>query len=1004
VTDSNEEIASCYFILHVETDPPSIIDTPYTPVPGVLGDNVTLYADVYDGGSDIKNVTVNISYPDGVYGNFTMNMSENCSHDYQFVFNDTMMAGWYYYTTWVTDHANNSNYSTGCGFEVSHAIGYTFMGNHSEDITDRISGSNFTVLVNGTAESITSFIQSNLTTSPKTKCLIFDGNVLIGVTEEKTINTGDEPDWVAYNFSDPKPSLVKDTEYIIACWSNDTCNLYYDNDTSVEYGRYENLVYGDVPDPFSWESNEERIYSLYCRYSTLPEITNIDASPGFVGSGFNVTISAGIEDNSCGVDNVSVNISYPGGDSVNVSMSNIGNETFEYVFSDSWLPGQYNYRIWAVDLLGGVSNSSDYVFNVTVNATISVCTIKDTYGASEYINITDPPGDPSDIGYELLDDGSVLRIWNVFDSYYFNTSSGIQLTNHYDEYWSHNVLMLGYYNNDVWNLLYRTDELSGFNRDVDSDDETFVNATLWKDLSYGGYDFRLAIRYCLGVDDTELTVIPYIKNIDDENIPYVLGFGWELNDIQVDMTETGDYIQVGNESYYLNQTLDNSYTNISDPIYCWNNTSNETEICGYSDPVFYIMENITETTTESLYLRWDKDLTYKLQVKSRTGQYNAPVTLFVRIGTLNVEQEKYTKMFWYDASQETFYFDDYDQGDPGEAWSTNPGYMVDGSTSNFASTTTSEDIELLEGNSYSSGGAGIISKVEIRAHGYYNEGEGCRLVIRPIFSSSDGDNHYFDMAAEEPAWSSWFDVTDDTNAPSSWSWSDISSLDCDIEKGREDGTYYCSKVEIRVTFNSNSVVSNPVPADGTSNVSISPTLSINVSDADGDSIDITWYSNSSGSWISFGTNNSVGNGTYYQTFSNASVNGGWWYWKVNVSDGTVETESSVYKFYTGVQSKIVNSGSTNISGYLYMVVEYKNGSTWELDNDTINETTPRTINASDTLALDLIFNGLVDTSDLTNGDGTYRVYAAFRDPDGDVLVCDDESLLEAWWEFEVDTS
>jgi len=36
-----------------------------------------------------------------------------------------------------------------------------------------------------------------------------------------------------------------------------------------------------------------------------------------------------------------------------------------------------------------------------------------------------------------------------------------------------------------------------------------------------------------------------------------------------------------------------------------------------------------------------------------------------------------------------------------------------------------------------------------------------------------------------------------------------------------------------------------------------------------------------------------------------------------------------------------------------------------------------------------------------NGEVPYRVYAAFRDPDGDVLVCDDEPLLEAWYEFEV---
>ena len=63
----------------------------------------------------------------------------------------------------------------------------------------------------------------------------------------------------------------------------------------------------------------------------------------------------------------------------------------------------------------------------------------------------------------------------------------------------------------------------------------------------------------------------------------------------------------------------------------------------------------------------------------------------------------------------------------------------------------------------------------------------------------------------------------------------------------------------------------------------------------------------------------------------------------------------------------------------------------------VQKTSPRTINISEQLALDIIFNGLVSTDDLTHGDGTYRVYAAFRDPDGDVLVFDDESLLVAWW-------
>jgi hypothetical protein len=73
-----------------------------------------------------------------------------------------------------------------------------------------------------------------------------------------------------------------------------------------------------------------------------------------------------------------------------------------------------------------------------------------------------------------------------------------------------------------------------------------------------------------------------------------------------------------------------------------------------------------------------------------------------------------------------------------------------------------------------------------------------------------------------------------------------------------------------------------------------------------------------------------------------------------------------------------------------------------VDNDTINETTPRTIMSGSQLALDQdLFNGIVRVSDLTGGLGLYRVYVAFRDPNGDVLICDDETVLEAWWEFTV---
>jgi hypothetical protein len=466
-----------------------------------------------------------------------------------------------------------------------------------------------------------------------------------------------------------------------------------------------------------------------------------------------------------------------------------------------------------------------------------------------------------------------------------------------------------------------------------------------------------------------------------------LGFAWEIKDIKIDMTPGGDYIEINGTSYLLNQSLDNTYKDLENPC-------------------FYIREDFSGDTSESLYLRWDKNLSYIVKVESRDGQYNAPVTLGIKIGTLDVDQEKQTSLFWHDLSEVIYYFDSYDNNEP---WATSPGNMVDGSTSNYASTTTDGDIELCDGNNCSGSDIGTISKVELRVYAYSTGLIQADMFIRPVFDgSTDGPNHPY-QTPPTPVWSPWFDITSDTNAPTSWTWTNVTNLDCDIESEYQQGgpgfTLYCSKVEIRVTYTSNNPpsISNPVPADNSTGITIAPMLNITVSDPNGNNMNITWLSNSSGSWVAFGSNNSVGNGTYHQTMSNASVNGQWWYWKVNVSDATTTIQSNVYKFYTGYESKIENTGSTNFSGYLLMQVQYYDEELedWFLVHERINETTPRTINAGGQLGLDTIFNPGVETQYLLSerGNGTYRVYAAFCDPDGDVLVCDDDTLMSDTYEF-----
>ena len=781
---------------------------------------------------------------------------------------------------------------------------------------------------------------------------------------------------------------TSDGNYDITNWTWDfgDGNMSYQQNTNHTYptvGAYN--VSLTVQDE---EENSHTHYKTIFVESVPSDFVSVISSPSVVGFGSDVTIVADFFDNQSMVNSVIVNMVYPDNSSENFTMGVNFSTPYDYVlvFNDTWQVGEYNYSVYVVDNAGNVNCTSGFNFTVSAQANISVCTNKDEYGNNENIYLTDPPSEKplGPIGYELLDNGSVLRLWNRFDSYYFNTSNGMQFTNHFNKYWSHNVLMLGYYNNDQWNLVHRVDELSGFNKNIVSDNVTFVNVTLWKDLTYGGYDFRLAIRYFLGVDDNELTVIPYIKNLGVE-IPFVLGFAWELKDIQVDMTFGGDYIEINGTSYFLNSSLNETYTDLVDSC-------------------FYIREDISNYSSESLYLGWDENLDYKVQVKSRDGQYNAPVTLGIKIGTLGVGQEKYTCLFWHDASEVVYYFNDFDSE---ECWNNEPDLMVDEEIESFAMTECNGSVELCTGNTCSGDNLGVISKVELRVNGYHEAESGC-IILRPVFNGeNDGENYTFETPQSESAWSVWFDITDDegrnvSEGLAGWPWSAVKGLSCDVEASfEEECQLFCSMIELRVTYNCVPVISDPFPAHGSMDVALNPLLNITVVDGDDEVMNITWYSNSSGSWQVFGVNNSVKNGTFYQVLSNASENGQWWYWKVMVDDGTVYVNSSVYKFYTGYQSKIVNNGSTNISGYLLIQVQFNNSGEWVLDDDTVNETTMRTIPVGGQLGLDTFFNGKVNTNDLSHGSGTYRVYAAFRDPDGDVLVCDDDSLLEATYEFTV---
>jgi hypothetical protein len=90
---------------------------------------------------------------------------------------------------------------------------------------------------------------------------------------------------------------------------------------------------------------------------------------------------------------------------------------------------------------------------------------------------------------------------------------------------------------------------------------------------------------------------------------------------------------------------------------------------------------------------------------------------------------------------------------------------------------------------------------------------------------------------------------------------------------------------------------NECPTNQSWGVALRPQMNITVSNPDGANMTISWSSNSSGSWQLFGTNSSIGNGTYHQLNNNFSTNNTKYWWKVSVSDGT-DSNSSWFYFST----------------------------------------------------------------------------------------------------------
>ncbi len=135
---------------------------------------------------------------------------------------------------------------------------------------------------------------------------------------------------------------------------------------------------------------------------------------------------------------------------------------------------------------------------------------------------------------------------------------------------------------------------------------------------------------------------------------------------------------------------------------------------------------------------------------------------------------------------------------------------------------------------------------------------------------------------------------------------------------------YCTYTETAPSNNA-PTQSNPGPANESTEQPLTPALNVTCTDADGDTMNATWWSNSSGTWQQFATNNTISNNSnIIQTNSNFSNYSSTYWWSVNLTDGNGGWNNATYHFTTRPAPKTIlakgNAYELSINGTSPMIL------------------------------------------------------------------------------------
>jgi hypothetical protein len=875
----------------------------------------------------------------------------------------------------ISDKANETQTSPIFFLHNWTSIGSESQGTASINTTDCISGTYYTITQNGYGTNVTAYLTGSPNTPrPTYRCIIYRQNdsKLIGTSNQQMPTT---TGWCTFTFNpNQRPPLHNGVNYVITIWGDNTTNINYTSTGLTMHGKTQFIAYGpNPPDPASFTFTCSRAYALFCSYvidDVPPTITNIAASPSPVGFGRTVNITADITDELSGVDHATVSVHKPNGFIGIGTMQHITGNHYKLSFTDTWKVGRYNYTITAFDVQGNQASSTTHSFNVTATAKLSVATTKDTFTNNQYINLTDPPNPPQN--YTLQSRGPT---WNT----YYDTTTG-------DNVLEVSLEQINYQPtpNDTWQPINTT------------------LTTLPQDSLAYTKGYRTA--------NTQGPYAVYFKPTTQENWPVAFAYNRSTDPttavVRTKLSSVG-YIDPSSWSTHTLQTIQNSQGQYTGDTVTYPGVFTGTDVT-YAYQNTQLKEVITLSNTTKTVLLSHPPSQYGLS----TASY---LTFVTKIDSLSLNA--YDGQDLITGNTSINFGVEYKDALSHVACALPIGTAYE-QCNTSASASLVYRIIHLNGDTYLLSG---IPYVTLTAMTF-------PVVIDPtitVYSLTNDGYLYNSSTSYNTAWTATTGTISST------------ATTLNIGQNKQSGTstiYYVYRGML--LFNTTTLPKN-------ANITSAKLALYKQADSSTTDFTITvqngqpTYPHDPLQAGDYGKSHYSGNGgglnttsftTGYNNITLTNTTDSWLKRQGETKlclrssrdiNGNTPTTPEYVTIYSGNanqqyqpkltivyrnQSKINNTGTTTINGYLLIQIQCFHNGHWVVDNDTINDTSGslwRTILAGHQLGLDTIFNGRVKTNNLKYGNGSYRIFAAFRDPDGNLLVGSDQVALISTWPFTV---